>query len=80
VVCISECDREDSLMGKPWPTKGCCGVEQNTQNSVSPGFVSNIVNLDYTIVFVSLFFWQYQHETSVRDLHDDIYKYINYNY
>jgi hypothetical protein len=26
---VSECDREASIMRKPWPTSGCCAMEKN---------------------------------------------------
>ena len=25
---VSECDREASIMRKPWPTRGCCAMEK----------------------------------------------------
>ena len=24
--CVSECDREASVMRRPWPTRGCCAI------------------------------------------------------
>jgi hypothetical protein len=24
---VSECDREDSIMRRPWPTMGCCAMK-----------------------------------------------------
>jgi hypothetical protein len=26
VWCVSECDREASIMRRPWPTRGCCAI------------------------------------------------------
>ena len=26
-VCVSECDREASIMSRPWPTGGCSAME-----------------------------------------------------
>jgi hypothetical protein len=26
VVCLNECDRETSIIGRPWPTLGCCAI------------------------------------------------------
>jgi len=26
VVCLIECDREDSIMKGPWPSRGCCSI------------------------------------------------------
>jgi hypothetical protein len=26
--CVSECDREASIMRRPWPTGGCCAMEK----------------------------------------------------
>jgi hypothetical protein len=26
VWCVSECDREASIMRRPWPTGGCCAT------------------------------------------------------
>ena len=26
VMCITECDREASIMMRPWPTRGCCAI------------------------------------------------------
>jgi hypothetical protein len=26
---VSVCDRDDSIMSRPWPTSGCCTVEIN---------------------------------------------------
>jgi hypothetical protein len=26
--CVSECDREASIMRRPWPTRGCCAMEK----------------------------------------------------
>ena len=28
VVCLNECDREASIMRRPWPNKGCCAMEK----------------------------------------------------
>jgi hypothetical protein len=28
---VSECDRESSIMRRPWPTGGCCGTGRNIQ-------------------------------------------------
>jgi hypothetical protein len=25
---VSECDREASIMRRPWPTRGCCAMEK----------------------------------------------------
>jgi len=25
---VSECDREASIVRRPWPTGGCCGIEK----------------------------------------------------
>jgi len=27
-VCVSECDRDASIMKGPWPTEGCCTMEK----------------------------------------------------
>jgi hypothetical protein len=27
-VCVSECDREVSSLGRPWPTRGCRAMEE----------------------------------------------------
>ena len=35
-VCVSECDRETSLMGRSWPTGGCCTMKKNYKESQSP--------------------------------------------
>jgi len=24
---VSECDRDAYIMGRPWPTRGCCAME-----------------------------------------------------
>jgi len=26
VWCVSECDCEASVMGRPWPIRGCCAI------------------------------------------------------
>ena len=26
---MSECDREASLIRRPWPTRGCCAIKMN---------------------------------------------------
>ena len=26
-MCMCECDREASIMRRPWPTRGCCVME-----------------------------------------------------
>ena len=55
---VSECDREVSTMRRPCPTRGSCVMEQNAHYPVSPGFVSNSVNLDlFHDAPVSLFFF-----------------------
>jgi hypothetical protein len=32
---VSECDREASIMRKPWPTTGCCSMEKKNDNRFS---------------------------------------------
>jgi hypothetical protein len=33
VWCVSECDREASIMRRPWPARGCCVVGK--ENSIN---------------------------------------------
>jgi hypothetical protein len=38
VMCLTECDREASIMMKPWPTRGCCAMENNSpENGLNVG-------------------------------------------
>jgi hypothetical protein len=30
--CVCECDREASIMKRPWPTRSCCARERNIIN------------------------------------------------
>jgi hypothetical protein len=30
---VSECDREASIIRRPWPTRGCCAVEKKKRKS-----------------------------------------------
>jgi hypothetical protein len=32
---VSECDREASIMRRPWPTRGCSAMEKNTPEIVT---------------------------------------------
>ena len=32
---MSECDREASKTGQTWPTRGCCAMEKEKENTVS---------------------------------------------
>jgi hypothetical protein len=34
VVCQTECDREASIMRRPWPTRGCCAMEKKNREIV----------------------------------------------
>jgi hypothetical protein len=29
ILCVSEYDREASIMRRPWPTTGCCALKEN---------------------------------------------------
>jgi hypothetical protein len=29
---VSECDREASIVGTPWPTAGCCAMEKKNNS------------------------------------------------
>ena len=29
---VSECDRETSIMRRPWPTGGCCAIENEDRD------------------------------------------------
>ena len=39
VVCVTECDREASIMRRPWPTSGCCAVETK--------YIRELLNIPY---------------------------------
>jgi hypothetical protein len=30
VWCVSECDREASIMRRPWPNRGCCAMGERS--------------------------------------------------
>jgi hypothetical protein len=32
---VSECDREASIMRRPWPTRGCCTIKKKNQSMQS---------------------------------------------
>jgi hypothetical protein len=34
-VCVSERDREASIMRKPWPTRSCCAIGKKVRHSVT---------------------------------------------
>jgi hypothetical protein len=35
MVCLTECDREASIMRRPWPTRGCCATGKVTAGKIS---------------------------------------------
>jgi hypothetical protein len=37
---VSECDREASIMRRPWPSRGCCAVGKKYGALSSPGYVT----------------------------------------
>jgi hypothetical protein len=34
VWCVSECDREASIMGRPWPNRGCCAIGEKNLTKI----------------------------------------------
>jgi hypothetical protein len=40
---VSECDRETSIMGRPWPTGGCCAMEKSSLMPNSPIFCARYI-------------------------------------
>jgi len=41
-VCVSECDREASIMIRPWPTGGCCTMKR--RNNVLNNYSVNVIS------------------------------------
>jgi hypothetical protein len=48
VWCVSECDCKASTMRRPWPTRGCCAMEEKL-NKIPASILLNTVQPAYNI-------------------------------
>jgi hypothetical protein len=46
--CVSECDREASIMKRPWPPRGCCAIgKKSVLRNVGNHLIRNITATSY---------------------------------